>query len=343
MAKEMDLIEIAKLAGVSKSTVSRALNNEYGVSEQTRQMVWKVVNENKFVWNSSARTLRSGKSTAVGILYSDHFSGSTIQHPAHSQKIDGILSECRHLGYDAYFFSGDLTHRDELLSIIREKNLAGVLLLTLMEEELVKLLSEYKVPFVMLNWMLQEDVQQVYIKTDIAGAVREGIKSLWNNGYRNPVIIDWQENSSRNREVETGADQAYNDLKLKSSGRLFVEEYNWSETILKSFLQRNSFDSYLCMSSHTSMQLLKLCLALGIRVPQELGVLSFDYLPFFQYATPHLSGIRQDFERIGREGMEMLDRLIQGKSVENRLLAADIISKESYAKKNEKGVITWKR
>lgn len=330
MAKEMDLIEIAKLAGVSKSTVSRALNNEYGVSEQTRKTVWKVVEENKFIWNSSARKLRSGKSTTVGILYSDRQNGSVIQHPAHAQKIDGILSKCRELGYDAYFFSGDLSRREQLLPIIREKNLAGVLLLTLMDERVVELLSEYQIPFVLLNWMLKGKARQVYIKTDIAGAVSMGMESLWKKGYRNPAVVDWQEDSARNEEVKNGFLHFCGDFELNPKGRFWVEENPWDEVRFRSFLESESFDSYLCLSFHTSMQLLKLCLEQGVRVPKEIGVLSFDYLPFFQYATPELSGIQQDFKRIGQEGIEMLDQLIRGKTVTNRLLTAKLVEKGSF-------------
>lgn len=330
MAKEMDLIEVARLAGVSKSTVSRALNNEYGVSERTRKKVWKIVEDNKFIWNSSARNLRSGKSKTVGILYSDLQSGSAIQHPAHSQKIEGILAKCRELGYDAYFFSGDLSCREGLLPIIREKNLAGVLVLTLMDEKVVELLSEYQIPFVLLNWMLQGDAHQVYIKTDIAGAVAKGMESLWQRGYRNPAVFDWQERSARNGEVKRGFLQACRQLGLDPYGRYWMETNGWTETLFQSLLDNRSYDSYFCLSSHTSMQLLKLCLKKGIRVPDEIGVISFDYLPFYQYATPSLSGIRQDFERIGREGIEMLDLLIRGEPVDNRLLQADMVEMESY-------------
>src|SRR5690554_5638969 len=107
--KGISIIDVAKKAGVSKSTASRAMRNSYGISEDTRQKVLLAAEELKYRPNISARNLRSKTGNLLGILISSNNAEHGIVHLVNSRKISGIVNKARELEYDVIVFIEDIS------------------------------------------------------------------------------------------------------------------------------------------------------------------------------------------------------------------------------------------
>ena len=124
MTKNLTILDIAKLAGVGKSTVSRVLTNDPKVKAATREKVEQVIQESGFVPSKSAQAMRGGSPKVVGIIL------SRLDSPSENKAVSGILEVIYAAGYDAVImesqFSAEKT--SEHLAVLKKRNVAGVIL-----------------------------------------------------------------------------------------------------------------------------------------------------------------------------------------------------------------------
>ena len=124
MTKKLTILDIAKLAGVGKSTVSRVLTNDPKVKAATRERVEQVIRDSGFVPSKSAQTMRGGSTKVVGIIL------SRLDSPSENRAVSGILDVIYAAGYDAVImesqFSAEKTN--EHLAVLQKRNVDGVIL-----------------------------------------------------------------------------------------------------------------------------------------------------------------------------------------------------------------------
>ncbi|CAG19634.1 trehalose operon repressor TreR [Photobacterium profundum] len=124
MTRKLTILDIAKLAGVGKSTVSRVLTNDPKVKIETRERVEQVIQESGFVPSKSAQAMRGGSAKVVGVII------SRLDSPSENKAVSGILDVIYTAGYDAVImesqFSAEKTN--EHLSVLQKRNVDGVIL-----------------------------------------------------------------------------------------------------------------------------------------------------------------------------------------------------------------------
>ncbi|MDU3350873.1 MAG: LacI family DNA-binding transcriptional regulator, partial [Clostridium sp.] len=122
----MNIRDIARIAGVGVSTVSRVINNHPDVKEQTRERVLEVIRENNYIPNNSARNLKKNNTNNIGVLIKGVF------NPFFSEMLDSISKRISKAGYSMILEHHDYLSDDEmnnLISMIKEKRLQGVICL----------------------------------------------------------------------------------------------------------------------------------------------------------------------------------------------------------------------
>ena len=122
----INIKDIAKIAGVGVSTVSRVINNHPDVKEQTRERVLEVIRENNYIPNNSARNLKKNNTNNIGVLIKGVF------NPFFSEMLDSISKRISKAGYSMILEHHDYLSDDEmnnLISMIKEKRLQGVICL----------------------------------------------------------------------------------------------------------------------------------------------------------------------------------------------------------------------
>ncbi|WIH25032.1 trehalose operon repressor TreR [Photobacterium damselae] len=123
MTKKLTILDIARLAGVGKSTVSRVLTNDPNVKAKTREKVEQVIKESGFIPSKSAQSMRGGSSKVIGIIL------SRLSSPSENRAVSGILDVLYGAGYDAVIMESqfDRLKTNEHLAVLRKRRVDGVI------------------------------------------------------------------------------------------------------------------------------------------------------------------------------------------------------------------------
>lgn len=137
MSKKLTILDIAKLAGVGKSTVSRVLTNDPKVKPATRELVEKVIAESGFVPSKSAQSMRGGSQKVVGVII------SRLDSPSENRAISSILQRLYAAGYDVVIMESqfDRDKTNEHLAVLKKRNVDGVIVFGFTECDIDQLVS----------------------------------------------------------------------------------------------------------------------------------------------------------------------------------------------------------
>lgn len=325
-----DIFEVARRAGVSKSTASRVLNGSYGVSADAREKVMKAVSELKYRPNISARYLRSSVNNLIGILISVEKAETGVVHPVNSRKISGIVNKVKELGFDVLIFIEDISDRQRLNRIIKDKGLCGILLLDKVEVGILDSFRECGIPFVLVNWFIPGYEHQCYVKTDLAKAVEMALDLFSSRGYGDIALINWEDVYLGEKTIENAFRHYMSDKGLTDECCVWNTDIHIPKKSLAEFLDSSKKRAYLCFSYYGSIDILDCCRERHISIPGELALISYEFFPFFDYVYPRLTGIRQKAELMGEIAAEKLIRIIHGEpEVKSELIAPEIIMRDT--------------
>lgn len=142
------LHDVAKLAGVSKSTVSRVVNNEYGVKQATKDKVQKAIDELGYQTNLVAKELKSQKTNLIGVIV------PRVASTATSQGVDGLSRVFDNAGKQVLLASTQQSFQKEIefIRLFNQKRVEGIILYaTHLDEELVEVILQSSAPVVLVG------------------------------------------------------------------------------------------------------------------------------------------------------------------------------------------------
>lgn len=329
-SKNISIIEVAEKAGVSKSTVSRVLNNSSGVSGEARDKVMKALEELKFRPNISARALRSNVNRLIGILIPENIAHRGITHFINSEKISGAVKKVKELGYDVLIFIEDVFHEERLNHIIVEKGLQGVLLLDMVPPSVLDGFKSYGIPFVLVNWFSPGYEGQCYVKTDLSAATRMALELLESKGYTDIGVISWEDRKMQQSTIEDAFTRFMESRGYSAGNGVLNTSFFTSWEEVREFIESGRRRAYLCFSYHYSVKILELCREKGWRVPEDLALISYEFLDFYDYLQPRLTGIEQQGETMGALAAKKLVGMIRGKKeISSELVLPQLVIRDS--------------
>ncbi|MCL2202897.1 MAG: LacI family transcriptional regulator [Defluviitaleaceae bacterium] len=324
MQKDANIYDIARLAGVSKSTVSRVLNGHKGVSEDTRKRVQQAINDCTYIPNNSARSLSSISTRTVVLLVHG------ITNPFFSRIISLILEKMHDLNYDVILQSCELgsgqSMADAAISICKEKRPKGIFLLGGYFEENYPTLQMLNVPIVMVSTTVFYAPDRSWFSSVTINDEHEGEKMadyICRNGHRDIAVIgEYYQREKGMRKIfgqyglhprsgEVEYDQAY----------LFQTGYKTA----KKFLEQGQYTCFLCLSDVLAIGAMKAVHERGLRVPEDISVVGFDGIESGGYTNPTLTTFVQPFDEMAEKSVETLLGIIdEGKPHEHIVLQATL-------------------
>ena len=330
MDKAVDIFKVADLAGVSKSTVSRAINDSYGVSEDAKKKVFKAMAELKYKPNISARQLRTKANTLLGILISKENSSSSISSSINAQKISGIVDKCSERGFDTLIFIEDIKDVQRLNLIIQNKGLSGILLLDIVPDDVLISLKNYNIPYVIINWISKNVKDTVVVKTDLVHATTIALEHLIEKGYKEIGLVNWEDQFLIEKEIENTFTSIMSKYKLNQENSFFNTELWCNKEDVCNYIEKSKKKAYICFSYTGSINIIQYCKENNISVPQDLALISYEFFEFFDYLSPKLTGIRQKTEYMGALAAEKLMDIIEGKKdIKSEYIKPSLIIKET--------------
>jgi LacI family transcriptional regulator len=304
----MNLEQIAKLSGVSRSTVSRVINNDPNVSDGTRENVLRVVRLMNYVPNAAARGLARGRTQVIGLVIPTRVS-SLFTDPYFSTFIQGISSTCNVHGHAVMLWLAEPEYeRRQIHQIVHGGVIDGVIVASaLTDDPLVSELSQSQRPFVVVG-RRPNDWQTTSVDADNSGGARAAVRHLLRLGYQRIATITGPQNLIAGVDRLTGYLTALRDHGLPIHQDLIVDG-GFSESggylAMQQLLPRRP-DALFVASDTMAIGALRAIHDAGLRVPDDLALVGFDDTPLAARADPPLTVIRQPARQLGQIAVEIL-------------------------------------
>lgn len=312
MKKNVNIKDIAKLAGVGTSTVSRVLNNQGDVKKETREKVLKIIKEYNYIPNNSARNLKRSASKNIGVLVKG------IYNPFFSKVVRSIEEEIAHHDYSMilHYNSKDAKNDGEIaIQLIKEKKLAGLICLGGDFENLnLKQISDLKTPIVLCSTMVSSvGNKKVFssVNIDDAMAAERAVKEIIECGHNSIGMIRLREDDysvcqyrmlGYKNALEACGLEFNNDF-IEIGDYTFETGYKAMNKLLDKNL---GLTAVFVSTDLMALGATRAAMERGVKVPEELSIVGFDGIEFTEYFMPSISTVMQPVEAMGVKSVEIL-------------------------------------
>ena len=315
--------EIAKLAGVSISTVSRVLNDHPSVDAETRKRVKAVIDANGYV--PKLRAKPSGQQKSVCIVLSDSTGKSVHSHPTVYTILGGLTTRLTELGIkNSLHMLGD--NPENIQALLSTKADAFIFIRTRREQEdivIPKLLGMKGGVRVMAVNRRLEDKRVSYVNIDDYAAAFHATEYLIRLGHRKIGLINGDEslrNSILRRDGYLGAMKKHG-LEIRPEWMLageYTEDFGKHAAKLIAELDEDMRpEAVFTTSDVLALGLQKALLKLGFRLPEQLSVIGFGDVELASYINPPLTTVRIPAREMGIQAANAVNYLIQSPSIQN--------------------------
>jgi LacI family transcriptional regulator, galactose operon repressor len=333
VAQRVTIREIADRAGVSIATVSRVLNGRGDVSDETRELVSRVIQENGYTANRSARGLSGGRTGLVGVLvpllFPAYFAGllAGAAEAFGEQDLQIVLSPTQ----------GE--HDREVSVLERLHGLTDGALIILPEEssdELARLLDSGYL-FVVLDPLMQLDDRIPSVSAAHTSGAGQAVRHLLQLGHRRIGHIagpsGWvaTEDRLRGYHAALGAAGILPDPKLTLEALPEIDAGREASEQLLDLPEPPT--AIFCFNDNIAIGAIQAARARGLRVPEDVSVVGFDDVEHATIVTPALTTVRQPLAEMGRTAVSLLIRLLERQRFETLHveLATRLVVRDSTA------------
>lgn len=297
--------EVARLAGVSQPTVSRALRDSPKVSAETKRKVRAAAAELGYVPSDVGRALSEGRSRRIAMVLTD------LENQFYPYLIAPMHDELGRLGYQLLLMTGTGVGDDVADRLAATSIDGAVLATTTLDSPVPQRLQQRGVPFVYLN-RTTPGIDADSVVVDPSGGYQSLVQELFESGHRRVGIIFGPANTTTAERRESMIRRLIDDTGLKLVG----EARGSYDVATGEFAARQLLEQpvsptvIICANDLVAVGALNAATALGVPVPDELSVVGFDDLPLAGWSVVQLASIGYDVEELSRTGARTLvDRL----------------------------------
>ncbi len=337
--ERITIIDIAKMCGVGVTTVSRAINNHPDINEETKTMIMKVIKDNHYIPNNSARNLKRAASKTIAVLIKG------ITNPFFNHMIKVFEEEIKRKKY-SFFLQRVDENQDEIdvaIELEKEKRLKGIVFLGGYFSHSKEKLTQLTVPFVLSTIGMAADVEPNEYSSVSVDDFKESYKLvdyLCNLGHTKIATITANmEDVSIGKLRLEGYKKALEDHGLDYNPNLVrymkeeIESYTMENgyEVAKELLEsKEEFTVIYAISDSLAIGACKAILESGKRVPEDYSVAGFDGLDISFYYNPSITTMKQPVGEIAEETIKILFDLINKKITHaHKTFPAELIVRDS--------------
>jgi len=297
--KYITLRMVAEKAGVSVNTASRAINNKPDINIETKKLVLKIAKELGYIRNAAAVSLRTNKTGTIGVVIEDN------RNPFYAEVLNGMEEAAREKNYHIILTNTqrDYKKEEEAINLLLNKRVDGLLIDPVQDrDDDIKKLIEANIPFVIVG----RDFENIELDAVYNDEVKGGFLAteyLIKEGHKRIVLIDgflYKSPAKGRLEGYKKAMKKYGismDDALVSVGDIDVKDgYERTRQMLEKDLDFTAIFAYNDMMAFGAMQAIK---EKGLRIPEDIGLVGYDDIPFCSLMDPALTTIRLKKQELG--------------------------------------------
>lgn len=301
------IIDIAKLLGVSKSTVSRALKNHPDISQATKDAVNKVAESLKYIPNTVASSLRHKRSKVIGLIVPQ------ISYFFFPSYILGIEEVAHKMGYNLLILHSNESYEREVenLNILIANNVEGILASVSLKTknfDHFQHIIDIELPIVFFDRVVKDMNADIVLVDDVTGSFN-AVNHLLETGRKRIAICTGNLNLLISMNRLQGYKTALIEKGIPLDEELIISCETPEDTeqqTLRLLNLKNPPDSIFAISDLTMTGVMKAIFKKNLKVPEDISVIGFCEEPFRSMYNPPLSVIRPMGFEIGRKSAEIL-------------------------------------
>lgn len=319
--------DVAALAGVSPSTVSRTCKNNPSISEETKERVRKAMAELGYEPNFQASNLASQNSRTIGIILPAS-AKEVYENSFYLEAIQGISHYCNGRQYMTTIVTGQ--DEAEILDAVRSMSRSGkvdgfIILYSKKDDPVIDYLFNEGLLYILIGKATQYTNQTIYIDNDNLLAGREAAEYLYQLGHRRIAYLGSDSSLMFSADRKAGYQLALASHQLPVRPEYCVEVKNVSEnneeTIRGLLMQKDRPTAILVSDDILAVSLERVCLENHLAIPEDLSIISFNNSLFARLTSPQLTSIDIGAGQLGSEAASQIINHIENPN----LLATKII------------------
>lgn len=333
---KVSLSDIAKAAGVSTALVSYVMSGkekEGRVGQEMANRIREIANELNYQPNLLAKSLRNGRTNTIGLIIAD------ISNPFFANIAREVEDESRRNGYTIIIGSSDedADKAWDLMNVLINRQVDGFIIVSSENSgRLVEHLQNIRLPFVLLDRHFPE-YNTDFVVTNNAKASHEAGSHLIQNGYRRIGFIAYKSAMFHVKERIRGYQEALQEHGIEPKATWLKEvQFNAIESEIRTAIDElvqteEPIDAIIFSTYGLAVNGLKYLNELRLRVPEDLGVVSFGQAEVFDLYYCPISYMRQPIDVLGKKAVSMLITRLSGESGEAQHFTVDaqLIARES--------------
>jgi LacI family transcriptional regulator len=309
------LEDIARLSGVSRSTVSRVVNEQPNVRDNVRERVLKVIKQTGYQPNAAARALASQRSWTLGLIL-PHSVSFLFSDPYYAQLTRGIAQACNQYDYTlALFLVGTKEDEEKIYPRVSRKGLLdGVIVQSGHhgDQWIIGRFVDANMPLVIVGRPFRSD-NVSYVDVDNVNASYNAVSHLIRLGRKRIGTIAGPASSTVGIDRKQGYLKALIDHSHEVNESL-ITEGDFTETggyyAMQQILPARP-DAVFVASDMMAMGAMRAVREAGLRTPEDIAFVGFDDLPVATFSDIHLTTVRQPVVKFGAKAVEVLIDLIE--------------------------------
>jgi LacI family transcriptional regulator len=336
---DLTLEDIAKQAGVSRSTVSRVVNDHPNVSADVRQRVLEVIQNTGYHPHAAARTLASQRSWTLGLVL-PHSVSFFFTDPYFPHLTKGIAQSCNQHNYTLALFLVDSKEDEEKIfsRVSRKGMLDGVLVQSGHDgdQQIIGTLIDASIPQVVIGRPFRSN-NVTYLNVDNTNGAHHGVTHLIRLGYKRIGTITGPVKSAVGIDRKAGYLKALGERGIEVDEDLIVEG-DFTETggyyAMKKLLSAKP-DAVFAASDIMAIGAMRAIREAGLNIPGDIALVGFDDLPIATLSDIQLTTIRQPVVQFGIRAVELLIDMIENGTHPPRhiIMGTELIIRDSCGAK----------
>lgn len=305
--------QIAEVCGVSIATVSKALNGQKGIGEETRRQIKCKAEELGYMANSAARMLKTNRSYNLGVLFED-MGGLGLTHEFFASVLEGFKAEAGRQGYDITFISKSLIDRSSsYLQHCKYRGFdgVGIICVNFFDSDVLDLIHS-DIPIATVDYVFNNTVSVV---SDNVNGVETLVRHAYEKGHRRIAYILGDDTSVTQNRL-TGFYRACESLGLEAEPQLIRQAHyydaDFSYSVTAELLAAENRPSCILFPDDFSViGGIRAINDAGLSVPEDISVMGYDGIIFSQVMSPRITTYRQNAGRIGSTAAAKLIEFIE--------------------------------
>lgn len=321
--------DVAKLAGVSQSTVSRVFIPGSSVSTHTKQKVFEAAKALNYRPNAFARSLTTNESKLVGLVFPD------ADYPIHMKTLQLISAELQRVGYSAVLIPWQMDEQDNhSIPNIFQYRVDGVIAASAtFNKRLYEECEEFNIPIVQYARVV-DGTKSSYVISDNYDAGCQAARLLHQSGSRSTVYLTGEIPTFTNDERQQGFCTEFESL-TGHMPRIVNATYDYMDSL--DIIRRLMADTprptaIFCATDNLAMAVMDVArIEFSLKIPEDLQVIGFDNIPQTEWLSYQITTFAQDFRRLARESVKIIVEQIanNNQSVVKLMVPTQLIARKS--------------